>query len=170
MSEAQIKFIGVVLAVLALVCIGAAGAGMWQANAYGKVIATNEASRQADLTLIANAGAEQARNALYKQQKAELALAELDTKRTQERDKLNEENEDLLRTVADGSRRLRIAGSCRPSGSNLPGTASSPGVGDEGAVELSAATGRSVLDICAGIIADRAALKAAEDYIKDICR
>lgn len=32
-------------------------AWFWQANAYSKVIATNEANRHADLALIANAGA-----------------------------------------------------------------------------------------------------------------
>lgn len=44
-------------------------AWFWQANAYGMVIATNEANRQADLALIANAGATQARQALAKQHK-----------------------------------------------------------------------------------------------------
>jgi prophage endopeptidase len=170
MSRVQIKLIGVGMAVLALVFISAAGAWLWQDNAYGKVIATNEASRQADLTLIANAGAEQARDALDKQQKAELALANLDTKRTQERDKLNEENDDLRRTVADGTRRLRIAGSCRANGSDVSKTAGASGLGDEGSVEVSETTGQFVLDIRAGIIADQAALRAAQDYILKVCR
>ncbi|WP_397451926.1 hypothetical protein [Pseudomonas sp. NA-150] len=42
--------------------------------------------------------------------------------------------------------------------------------GDEGTVELSAATGRSVLDIYAGTIADQTALRAAQDYNKNICK
>ena len=50
------------------------GAWQWQANSYGKIIVTNEASRQADLAKIANAGAAQARQAIEQQQAAEQAL------------------------------------------------------------------------------------------------
>jgi len=169
MTPGQLKLVGVCLFVLALMCVSAGVAWAWQANAYGKVIATSEANRQADMALISNAGAKQAREALDKQWNAEQALANLDAQRTQERDRLNDENEDLRRTVADGTRRLHIAGNCHASGSNLSGTASASGVGDEAAVELSTATGRSVLDIRAGIIADQAALRAAQDYIRDVC-
>jgi prophage endopeptidase len=147
-----------------------AAAWFWQANAYGKVIATNEANHQADLASIANAASAQARRALAKQQAAEQKLAALDKAATEQKEKLNAENESLRRAVADGTRRLRIAGSCSAGGGNLPGTASAASVGDAGTVELSAAVGRSVLDIRAGIIADQAALRAAQDYINAVCQ
>jgi prophage endopeptidase len=168
MTEAQIKLIGAAVIAVALFLAGGAVAWLWQANAYGTVIATNEANHQADLTAIANAGVTQARQALAKQQ-----LAALDQDATEQKDKANAENETLRRAVADGTRRLRIAGSCSAGGGNVPGTASAASaasVGDAGSVELSAAAGRSVLNIRAGIIADQAALKAAQAYIRDVCR
>ncbi|MDD1967116.1 lysis protein [Pseudomonas putida] len=169
MTDLRIKLAAYGLAVLGLLAAGFAVAWFWQANAYGKVIATNESSRQADLTLIANAGADQARKALARQQDAEQRLAQLDKSATEEKVKANAENETLRRTVADGTRRLRIAGSWSAGGGNVPGTASAASVGDAGAVELSAATGRAVLDLRASIIADQAALKAAQAYIRTVC-
>jgi len=168
-TEAQLKLIGAAIIAAALFTAGATVAWVWQANAYGKVIAGNEASRQADLASIANAGAEQARTALAKQQDAERRLAVLDQTATEEKVKANAESETLRRAVADGTRRLRIAGSCSAGGGNVPGATSTAGVGDAGSVELAAATGRSVFDIRAGIIADQAALRAAQSYISDVC-
>jgi prophage endopeptidase len=42
-------------------------------------------------------------------------------------------------------------------------------LGDAGTVELSAASGSTVFDIRAGIIADQAALKALQRYITQVC-
>ncbi|WP_321354504.1 lysis system i-spanin subunit Rz [Pseudomonas extremaustralis] len=155
---------------IAALLIGATGAWMWQANSYGKIIADGNASHQADLTSIANAGAAQARQSLEKQQKAEQALADLDQKNQKEKTDGLAENENLRRAAADSARRLRIAGSCRASGGDVPGTASASGLGDAGSVELSAASGSTVFDIRAGIIADQAALKALQDYVLNVCR
>ncbi|MNJ66060.1 Bacteriophage lysis protein [compost metagenome] len=88
---------------------------------------------------------------------------------TKEKNDALTENDHLRLAVADGDRRLRIAGSCRAGGSGVPGTASAASLGDAGAVELAPAAGRSVLDIRAGIIADQAALRAAQAYIKEVC-
>lgn len=159
-----------ILPYIVAVLIGAVGAWMWQANSYDAIIASNEASRQADLTLIANAGAAQARQALEKQQAAELALRTLDQKAQQEKTDGLAENERLRRAAADSARRLRIAGSCRASGGDVPGTASAAGLGDAGTVELSAAAGSTVFDIRAGIIADQAALRALQAYVMNVCR
>lgn len=163
---------GVVVLVIALCAGSFAAAWFWQANAYGKVIATNESSYQADRTLIANAASAQARDALAKQQDAEQKLAALDKTATEQKDKANAENESLHRAVADGTRRLRIAGTCSTGSgsSNVSKATSTASVGDAGTVELPAAVGRSVLDIRAGIIADQAALKAAQAYIRDVCQ
>ncbi len=155
---------------IAALLIGATGAWMWQANSYGKIIATNEASRQADLASISAAGAAQARQALEKQQAAQQALADLDQKAQKEKTDDLAENEKWRRAAADSARRLRIAGSCRASGGDVPGTASAAGLGDAGTVELSAASGSTVFDIRAGIIADQAALKALQSYVMNVCR
>jgi prophage endopeptidase len=168
-TEAQLKLIGAAVIAGVLFAAGAAVAWLWQANAYGKVIATNEASRQADLASIANAGAEQARRALAKQRNAEQRLAVLDRIATEQKLKANAENETLRRAVADGTRRLLIAGSCGACGGNVSKATSTAGLGDAGSVELTAAAGRAVLDIRAGIIADKAALRAAQSYIRDVC-
>jgi len=168
-TQAQLKLIGAAVIASALFAAGAAVAWLWQANAYGKVIATNEANRQADLASIANAGAGQARKALAKQRNAEQRLAALDRNATEEKVKANAENETLRRAVADGARRLRIAGSCGSGGGNVSKATSASGVGDAGSVELSAAAGRTILGIRAGIIADQAALRAAQSYISTIC-
>lgn len=166
---ARYRLLACGLAVIALVGAGFSAAWLWQANAYGKVIATNEASHQADIALIANAGADQARKALAKQQDAEQRLAILDKTATEEKVKANAENETLRRAVADGTRRLRIAGSCSAGGGNVPGAAGAASVGHAGTVELPEATGRAVLDLRASIIADQSALKAAQAYIRDVC-
>jgi prophage endopeptidase len=168
-TEAQLKLIGAAVIAGVLFAAGATVAWLWQANAYGKVIATNEASRQADLASIANAGAEQARRALAKQRNAEQRLAVLDQIATEQKVKANAENETLRRAVADGTRRLLFAGSCGARGGNVSKATSTAGLGDAGSVELTAAAGRAVLDIRAGIIADKAALRAAQSYIRDVC-
>lgn len=170
MTQAQLKLIGAAVIAGAVFAAGAAVAWLWQANAYGKVIATNEASRQADLVSIANAGADQARKALAKQRDAEQHLAALDRTATQEKVKANAENENLRRAVADGARRLRIAGSCSAGSGDVSGTAGSASLVDAGTVELSAAVGQAVLDLRAGIIADQTALKAAQAYIRGVCQ
>ena len=169
MTGARFKRLVCGLSLMVLVGIGFATAWFWQVNAYQKIIATNEAHRQADLAQIANAAASQTRQALARQQDAERQLAALDKTATAEKEKLNDENEALRRSVVDGTRRLRIAGSCRANGGDVPGTASAARLGDAGTVELSRATGQAVLDLRRDIIADQAALKAAQSYIKDVC-
>lgn len=155
---------------IAAVLIGAAGAWMWQANSYRTILAISEANHQYDLAQIASAGAKQARDALEKQQIAEQALADLDRKAQKEKTDAVAENEKLRADVADGTRRLRIAGSCRTSGGDVSSSTGSAGLGDAGSVELTEASGRTLLDIRAGIIADQAALKALQAYVLNVCR
>jgi prophage endopeptidase len=170
MTEAQLKLIGAAVIAVVLFVAGGGVAWFWQANAFGKIIATNEANRQADIALIANAGADQGRKALAKQQDAEQKLAALDKDATEQKEKANAENETLRRAVADGTRRLRIAGSCSASSGNVPGTAGTTSVGDAGSVELSRETGQAVLDLRRDLISDQAALRAAQTYIRDVCQ
>jgi len=159
-----------ILPYIAAALLGAAGTWVWQANRYETTIASNEAARQADLARISAAGAAQARQAVEKLQRAEQALADLDQKSQKEKTDALTENENLRAAVASGARRLRIAGSCRAGGSIVPGTASTTGLGNAGAIELAPIAGRTILDIRAGIIADQAALKALQAYVMNVCR
>lgn len=170
MNDQVAKLIGALVVALALIGVGAAGAWNWQANSYDKQLATQKSTFDTDLTSIANAGAAQSRQALAKQQSAEQALAALDQKATEEKTNALAENDKLRADIASGARRLRIAGSCSASGGSVPSTAISSGMGDAGTVELSPASGSTILSIRAGIIADQAALKALRSYVMNVCR
>ncbi|MDR6163466.1 lysis protein [Pseudomonas fluorescens] len=154
---------------IAAVLLGATGAWVWQANSYETIIAKNDASHQSDLSLISAAAAKQALQALEKQQQAEQALAALDQKAQKEKTDALAENERLRADVAAGTRRLRIAGSCRAGGVGLPSTAGTPSMDNAGTFELTGPAGRTVLDVRAGIIADQSALKALQAYVTDVC-
>ena len=159
-----------VAGVLALLLLTAGGVWKVQDWRYGKQLAEQSAAYQGDLTAISNAAADQVRTALTKQQAAEKTRDDIDAKATKEKMHDLAENETLRRAVADGARRLRIAGSCSTNSGNVPGTASTTSLGNGGAIELAPAAGRAVFDIRAGIIADQAALKALQAYVTNVCR
>ncbi len=144
---------GLILAA-ALCAAGFACAWYWQENSYTRQLAQQSSNNPADLLSISNAGAAQNRKPL-EQQAAEARAALIDEQYTKEKAHDLAENEKLRRAVADGTRRLRIAGICLANSDghgNLPGTAVAAGLGDAGTVELSGAAGRTVFDIRAGII------------------
>ena len=128
------------------------------------------AAHQSDLTAIANAASTQVRQALEKQRAAEQARADIDTKATKEKANALAENEKLRADIAAGDRRLRIAGRCSTSSGNLPDTTSAARLDDGSTVELAGAAGRTVFDIRAGIIKDRAALTGLQDYFREVCK
>ena len=144
----------------------------WKVDAwrYGKELASLNAAHQADLSAIANAASIQVRQALDKQQAAEQARADIDARTTKEKANALAENEKLRADVAAGDRRLRIAGRCSASSSNMPDTAGGARLDDGGTVELAGAAGRTVFDIRAGIIKDRAALKGLQEYVREVCQ
>ena len=144
----------------------------WKVEAwrYGKQLADLSASHQADLAAISNAAAAQVRQALERQQATQKARAELDAKSTTEKAHALAENEKLRADVTAGDRRLRIAGRCSTDSSNLSDTTSAARLDDGGTVELAGAAGRTVFDIRAGIIKDRAALKGLQEYVRDVCQ
>jgi prophage endopeptidase len=161
---AAILFSGLAIFVAGFFC-----AWQWQASRYAAVIARRELSYQADIAAIGNAAAAQARTALLKQQENERARDRIDQQATSKRDQLNAENDALRRSVADGTRRLRIAGRCRASGSDMSHTSSAASVGDAGTVELDSTAGQRVLDLRSSIIADQAALNALQRYVREVC-
>ena len=159
------RWLGVVLLV-AIACFSTWKVDAWR---YGKQLADLSATHQDDLAAISNAAATQVRQALEKQQATQKALAELDAKSTKEKASDLAENERLRADVAAGDRRLRIAGRCSTGSSDLPDTTSTARLDDGATVELAGAAGRTVFDIRAGIIKDRAALKGLQEYILEVC-
>lgn len=158
------------LALVVLVAIACFSTWKVDAWRYAKQLAEQSSLHQAELTSISNAAADQVRTALEKQQVAEKTRDDLDAKATQEKTHDLAENETLRRAVADGARRLRIAGSCSAGGGDVSGTASTASLGNGGTVELAPAAGRAIFDIRAGIIADQAALKTLQTYVMNVCR
>ena len=158
------------LALVVLVAIACFSTWKVDAWRYGKQLADLSAAHQADLTSIANAASTQVRQALDKQQAAEQARADIDARTTKEKANALAENEKLRADVAAGDRRLRIAGRCSADSSNLSYTTSATRLDDGGTVELAGAAGRTVFDIRAGIIKDRAALTGLQDYFREVCQ
>ena len=159
------RWLGVVLLV-AIACFSTWKVDAWR---YGKQLADLSATHQDDLAAISNAAATPVRQALEKQQATQKALAELDAKSTKEKASDLAENERLRADVAAGDRRLRIAGRCSTGSSDLPDTTSTARLDDGATVELAGAAGRTVFDIRAGIIKDRAALKGLQEYVLEVC-
>ena len=160
------RWLGLAL-LLASACFATWKVDAWR---YGRQLADLSASHQADLTTISNAAAAQVRQALDKQQATQKALAELDDKATTEKARDLAENEKLRADVAAGDRRLRIAGRFSASTGNLSDASSTARLDDGGTVELAGAAGRTVFDIRAGIIKDRAALKGLQEHLQRVCR
>ena len=158
------------LALVVLVAIACFSTWKVDAWRYGKELASLSAAHQSDLSAIANAASIQVRQALDKQQAAEQARADIDARTTKEKANALAENEKLRADVAAGDRRLRIAGRCSADSSNLSGTISAARLDDGGTVELAGAAGRTVFDIRAGIIKNRAALKELQEYVLEVCR
>ncbi|WP_408634502.1 lysis system i-spanin subunit Rz [Pseudomonas mucidolens] len=52
----------------------------------------------------------------------------------------------------------------------MSSSTSTTGLGNAETVELTPTAGRTVFDIRAGIIADQAALRATQMYIRDVCQ
>ena len=152
------------------VLVGCSVFATWKVDAwrYGKQLADLRSAHKDEMTTIKDAAFTQMRQALSKQHAAEKYLAELDTKATTEKADALAENEKLRADVAAGDRRLRIAGRCRTDSGDVSNAASTPGLGNAGSVELTPASERTVFDIRAGIIADQAALKVLQAYIRSL--
>ena len=156
------------LAVLvAIACFSTWKVDAWR---YGKELASLSAAHQSDLSAIANAASIQVRQALDKQQAAEQARTDIDARTTKEKANALAENEKLRADVAAGDRRLRIAGRCRAGSNNMPDPTSTARLDDDSTIELTGAAGRTVFDIRARIIKDRAALMGLQEYVLRVCQ
>ena len=162
----------------AVVVLLAMGTGLgWVLNGWrlegrvadAKAEAANQiALHKADLTAISNAATQQVTQALAKQQEAQQAVADLDRKHTKELKDAQAENDVLRGKLARGGG-VRVAANCPANPVSVPAAAGTTSVDHAGTVELSPEAGRNVLDVRAGIIADQAALRALQQYVREVC-
>lgn len=159
------------LIALALAGAGAWAAWEWQANAYGKQLATQKAAYQSDLTMIANASNAQLRAQHEKRLNLESNLASLDAKHHKDITDAQQENDRLqqLYSGADGERkRLRIEVTVARNDARVCTATSSGSVGDGASFELSEQSGRSVWGIRRGMTEDKAKIEYLQDYVCEL--
>ncbi|HEJ8029409.1 TPA: lysis protein [Serratia marcescens] len=108
----------------------------------------------------------QARTTITDMETRKRDVAALDAKYNQELADAKAKNDALQRKLDNGGRVL-VKGKCSMAATTE--TASSSGMGNDGAVELSSTAGRNVLGIRAGIVSDQTALKALQEYINTQC-
>jgi len=99
------------------------------------------------------------------------AAATLDSQYTKELTDALAKNESLKSDITTGAQRMRIAvtklANCYSSGNDHSSTS---GLGDATEVELTAETGRNILDIRAGIISDQAKVDYLQRYVNDVVK
>lgn len=93
-------------------------------------------------------------------------VASLDARYTKELADAKAENDALQRKLDNGGRVL-VKGKCPVPASTE--TASTGGVGHDGTLELSSASGRNILSIRSGIISDQQKIRYLQDYINTQC-
>ena len=163
----QYRLIAAGLAVAALMALSAAGAWQWQANAYGKQLATQSALHSDTLGEIARASTRMLQAQQDKRQALEQRLATLDADKHKVLTDAQDENERLRRLYAgadDERRRLRIEVRVARADATVSATTGAGSVGDGERLELSERAGQSVWDIRRGVKSDRAKLEYLQGY------
>lgn len=167
--------------VLVAVIAGAGASAAWWVTTtsyerdIAELVAEHGKEREAWLkekNAIATKAQQATDEAIERMRAAQSELARLDTEHQKELADAELENEGLRRDVAAGARRLRLLGSkLADSGGHATGGDTCTGsVGDDAGVELSAAAGRAVFDLRAGIISDRAKIAYLQDYVEKVVR
>lgn len=95
-------------------------------------------------------------------------LATLDQHHTEKLNAARQENDSLRAELASDARRMHIA-AARPRTENHGGEPASRRMGDDAAVELSAATGQRILSVREGIVSDQQKLIYLQEYIRRVC-
>lgn len=131
--------------------------------------ANERTAHQADLAAISNAAAQQVRDALAKQQKAQQAVADLDRKHTEELKSAKEENVRLRGDVADGRRRLQLKASCPADSRNVPNATGASSLADGAGPRLDDAAERDYWRLRDGIARARNQIAALQQYVKEVC-
>lgn len=165
----------IAIAAIAAFAAGLLVAGTAQGWRYGAQLADKDkaysdlkAGHAEDLKRISDQAQATTAAALAKQQAAEQALADSDTKHTEALKNAKAENDRLAAAVDAGERRLSVKARCpTPAGGNQGGQhATGGGLGDDTTVELAGAAGRNVLAIRAGIAEDRAKIAYLQDFAR----
>lgn len=173
----KVKAIGA-LALVAILAGAGAGAGWWfTKTAYERDISDlkEEQTREREGWLkeklaITTKAKLDTDAAIARMKDAQGELARIDAENQRKLEDAELENEGLRRDVAAGARRLRLLGDKLSSGNAAGGGSCTGSVGDDTGVELSAAAGRTVFDIRAGIISDRAKIAYLQDYIERVVK
>lgn len=95
-------------------------------------------------------------------------LATLDQHHAEKLNAAEQENSTLRTELASGARRMHLAGACPRAGHN-DSPSSTRRMGDDAAVELTAAAGQHILSVREGIISDRQKLIYLQEYIRRVC-
>lgn len=169
----QYRLILLGLAVATLMTLSAAGAWQWQANAYGKQLAQQDALHSDTLGEIARASARLLQAQQDKRLALEQRLDDLDTTKHQEMTDAQDENERLRRLYAgadDERRRLRIDVIVARADATVSAATGAGSVGDGERLELSGAAGQSVWDIRGGMKGDKAKLDYLQNWAREIMK
>lgn len=162
-------------AFIAGLILGLLVAGIGQQWRLSAKLADLRTEHSEELGRINQAATDAANAAMERQQALQARLSDADTRHTQEKKDLQDENERLRGEylAADASakreRRLRVQAKCPVPAGGVPEAASPGSLGDGTTVELSDAAGQNIFDIRAGMIADRAKIKYLQDYARE-CR
>ena len=175
----KVKAIGA-LALVAILAGAGAGAGWWfTKTAYERDISDlkEEQTREREGWLkeklaITTKAKLDTDAAIARMKDAQGELARIDAENQRKLEDAEQENEALRRDVAAGNRRLRLLGDKLAHRGEHPagGDTCTGSLGDDTGVELSAAAGRTVFDIRAGIISDRAKIAYLQDYIERVVK
>lgn len=167
-------------ALVAFIAGSGAGAGWWfTKTAYERDISAlkEEQGKERegwvkDKLAITTKAQQDTANAIERMKTAQSDLARIDADNQRKLADAESKNDVLRRDVAAGLKRLRLLGSqlAQRGEHSAGGDTCTGSLGDDAGVELSAAAGRAVFDIRAGIISDRAKLAYLQDYVKNVVK
>ncbi|WP_405126774.1 lysis system i-spanin subunit Rz [Ralstonia pseudosolanacearum] len=161
----DIKVTAIAAAMLLGALVGAAGAWTWQANRYGKDIATLQRDQAERDRQQARADEAQLRQEQEKRAGLERQLGELDARHYEELNNAKTENTRLAAALAAGTRQLSIRARCTAPADGVPGATGGAGLGD-GAAATAVLYGEDAADIQA-LVADADAVAAALRFMQD---
>src|SRR5690606_28633604 len=155
---AMTRFLLSVIAILTLI----AALLWWQVDRQAATITT--VSSQLNM---ATARADSLRNTLRLQRELAADAADLDQRHTQALSDARAATARLAAAVATGERRSRVPAHCPSAG--VPGTASTAGMDDGEAAELTPAARQDYFALRGQVIRTEAALAGLQEYVSRVC-
>lgn len=132
-------------------------------------IAQQAARHSQELTAIAQLAAQKSQEALDLQAQAQVEVATLDRKFTDELSAAQSETNRLRDAVAAGERQLRINARCPAPANSMPSTTAAPGVADDSSARLDDAAERHYWTLRDRISVATNQITALQAYITDVC-